>query len=564
LQHHLLRTVACSLALLVSPGLLHAQTPPDAGTLLREQPKPPSVPVPRPATVKPEPPAAKPDESGPRILVKSVRVQGATQIPAQELEAQLAGLVGKEWSLGELQAAALQLIGYYAQRGYLARVLLPQQDIKDGVVTYQVIEGTRGSLKVTPKGERIDAARVGSFVDARLPAGGSMDMAALGEALNILNEQPGVSVTASLAPGQGESAVDINVAANERPLIGYRLLANNYGTRGTGVYQMTGDLTLSNPTGRFDSASLLFNAAEGSLFGRGDYSIAVGDRGLRLGVNASYLDYRLVQDSFSALASKGTAETFGLTATYPLARRSDFNLSMTGSLDHKHLEDQTVVGETGNRVVKVANIGISGYTLLTVGVPGALIFGAGVSSGDTDQRNAAALTVDQAVRRTQGDFTKLSYNAAINTALSEAWSFFSALRGQVAGKNLDSSERFSLGGMSGVRAYPTSEAIGDEGWLLNLNAMRRLNEQLNLGLFVDTGQITVNHTVPAIGGLTTPNRYSLTGAGTSLDWQLRERVSLNLTLAAPIGNNPGKDAAGNNSDGRSNKLRFWAGFSAQL
>ena len=34
---------------------------------------------------------------------------------------------------------------------------------------------------------------------------------------------------------------------------------------------------------------------------------------------------------------------------------------------------------------------------------------------------------------------------------------------QLANKNLDSSEKFTLGGIGGVRAYPSGEASGDEG-----------------------------------------------------------------------------------------------------
>ena len=34
---------------------------------------------------------------------------------------------------------------------------------------------------------------------------------------------------------------------------------------------------------------------------------------------------------------------------------------------------------------------------------------------------------------------------------------------QISNKNLDSSEKFTLGGVLGVRAYPSGEASGDEG-----------------------------------------------------------------------------------------------------
>jgi len=553
--------VVLALLVMAIPPLSRAAQPPDAGTILREQPKPPVVPAPALKPPAVEAPVAKPGEDGPLVLVKAIRIEGATLISERELVAQMTELVGREVSLGQLQAAALVLIGYYAQKGYLARVFLPPQEIADGIVRYRVVEGVRGGLNIREEGPRLDAARVRRFVEARLPAGAPMDMAALGEALNILNEQPGVSATSSLAPGQDERAIDVTVSAKATPLTSFRLGGNNEGSRGTGIWQATGGLTLNNPTGRFDALSLLLNAAEGSTFGRVDYGIAVGERGLRLGVNASALDYKIVQQSFSALGSEGTAETYGLTASYPLARRTDFSLSLIASLDHKRLVDHTVAGETGKRIVEVANVGLAGYTLSTREIiSGVWTFGANLAVGDTDQRNALALAADQLGRQVQGGFTKLAWNAGWLRPLDADWTLSSALRGQLASKNLDSSERFSLGGPSGVRAYPVSEGTGDAGWLLNVELTRRLG-QFNVGGFVDVGGVTLNRILPP-GGTAVPNNYTLAGAGLSLTWLVRTNTSLRATLAAPIGDNPGKDVNSRNADARPNRPRAWVGFNS--
>ena len=44
---------------------------------------------------------------------------------------------------------------------------------------------------------------------------------------------------------------------------------------------------------------------------------------------------------------------------------------------------------------------------------------------------------------------------------------FSATAGQLADKNLDTAEKFYLGGPGGVRAYPQGEATGDQGYRLS-------------------------------------------------------------------------------------------------
>lgn len=560
LQHRFSRVlVAFSLA----PTLAFAQQAPDAGTILREQPRPPSQPAAIPAAPPVAQPAPGPASEGPRVLVKSIRIKGNTLIPEAQLLARLQDLIGKEVSLGELQNAALGLTGFYAERGYLARVFLPPQQVTGGLVEFQVVEGTRGSLNIERQGDRIDAARVSRFIEQRLPAGAPMDIAALGEALNILNEQPGVEATTALVTGKGESDVDLNVAAAGRPPVATNLGLNNQGTRATGALQGSAVVSLANPSGRFDAASLLVNKSEGTTYGRADYSIALGDRGLRLGVNGSLLKYRLVQESFAALQASGTADTVGVNASYPLARRTAFGLTLTGSIETKKLVDRTAAGETSNRLVRVASVGANGYTLLNPDtIDGVLSFGAAVSTGDTDQRNAAALVVDQAARQTQGGFTKLAWNAGLLRPFDANWTFTGTARGQRPSKNLDSSERFSLGGPSGVRAYPASEGTGDAGWLVNLALVRRVGEQLRLGAFVDSGHITVNHTLPA--GTTTPNRYSLAAAGLSLDWQPFAQSLLSLLVATPIGGNAGSTTGLNTDGSRTNRPRVWLSFSALL
>lgn len=59
--------------------------------------------------------------------------------------------------------------------------------------------------------------------------------------------------------------------------------------------------------------------------------------------------------------------------------------------------------------------------------------------------------------------------------------------------NLDSSEDFSLGGISGVRAYPANEATGDQGTLAAIELNQRLTSHLNLFAFYDYGRIKINH-----------------------------------------------------------------------
>lgn len=554
------------LALLAVPGAW-AQNAPDAGTILRQQPQP--LPAPRPAPAKPAPEerprAATPAASETTILAAGFRIAGNALIPEAELQEQVKDLVGRALRFDELLDVRQRLTAYYARKGYLARVFLPPQEIQDGIVEVRIVEGARGDIKVETSGPRVDADRVRRFLEARAPAGEPLDLNAVGEALNILNQQPGVQVSSALSTGTTESAVDLNVTAADTTLATFGLDVNNQGARATGTGQMTAVAALANPTGLFDQALVFVNISEGSTFGRADYSRAVGDRGLRLGVTGSALSYRLVQPAFAALRARGSADIAGLRASYPILLRDDLSFTIEGGVDIRRFQDRTVNGETGDRLLDVANVGFSGHSAwdraagLTV-----VTFSVGLASGSIDQRNGAALAADLATRRTQGSYRKFSCDLGLVHVFASDWSLVGAFRGQLANRNLDSSERLLLGGASGVRAYPLGEATGDEGWIVKADLKRRLGDAWRAGVFFDAGGITRDHTAPPASAAT-PNRYALAGAGLLVEWLPRADVSLTSTIASPVGNNPGKSAAGRNSDGsRSGAVLAWVGLVARF
>ena len=562
-------TLAILGAFLVSHPL-QVLAAPDAGSLLRDQPKAPIVVPAQGPLVVPAVTAPEDKDAGPKILVKGFHIQGAILISEAELVDQLKDVIGKELSFRQLQRTTTILTAYYAKKDFLARVVLLPQDIKDGIVTIQIVEGRRGSVNINSAGSRIDAARVGRFIDNYLAAGEVMNTAKLGEVLNVLNKQPGLAVTSALSPGKGEGDINVKVNVTERPLIVYNVNVSNYGALSTGDLQSSASVTLNNPGGRLDSASVLASLSGGTDYVRGEYTVAVGDRGLRVGVNASNLRYHLIQSNFSALNATGTADTVGATLSYPLISRSATNLNLTGSYDEKHLLDNTTAGNTGDRYLNVANLGLSGYTMgsaTSLLGSGMTSFGGSVSMGNSNQNNTSALATDTTTRKVQGDFAKLSYNAGYLRALNSKWNLNSTLRGQFANKNLDSSEQFVLGGPNGVRAYPVGEAAGDEAWLLNLNLSRLINSNITGNLFLDAGSVLLNRNTWSgwnSGNTALPNQYLLTGMGVSLDWRFNTHNLLSVSIASPLGNNPGRGSNGLNSDGSKIGPRGWLIYTAQF
>jgi len=127
--------------------------------------------------------------------------------------------------------------------------------------------------------------------------------------------------------------------------------------------------------------------------------------------------------------------------------------------------------------------------------------------------SADALAIDQASAHTEGSFSRVSLRASRLQRLRDADTLALTLSGQYAGKNLNSSEKFAIGGSDGVRAYPQGEAIGDAGYVANLELRHAINASLQGVAFYDAGSITINRN--PFGGAARNSR-NLAGAGVGL------------------------------------------------
>ena len=139
-----------------------------------------------------------------------------------------------------------------------------------------------------------------------------------------------------------------------------------------------------------------------------------------------------------------------------------------------------------------------------------------------------------------------------------------SLEGQAANKNLGENQSFTLGGAQAVRAYPGSEASGDEGHLVKFELKHLLSNGGILFTFMDVGRIKVDHK-PLPTDLEGPNVYSLRGYGIGFERNLGEGVTLSATLAGKIGDNSGSveqpDGSRTENDKSNNSTRVWVGLS---
>ncbi len=542
----------------IFPLSVFAQTPPDAGALRQqiEQGREPSLPR-KALPAKPAEPTAMQVQTGVIVTVKSFRFAGNTLLTTEQLAPVIADYINRSLDYPQLQAAAAAVANAYREAGWVVRAYLPQQDVTDGIVTIQIVEAVFGGVQIDVNvPSRMDTEYVTGIINAQQKTGDALNSEAIDRGLLLADDLPGVTVSGVLHEGAQPGQTDLVLKLADKPLTVGEAGLDNTGSRSTGPDRLTANLSLNSPFGFGDLASANAIHTQGSDYFRLGYTIPVGDDGWRTGANISTLSYKLVAPEFTALHAKGTSDTAGLEATYPIIRSRLRNLYFNANLDHKTFDNQSLGATTTSYKADTVTMGLIGNLFDNLGGGGANSASVSIVDGSLDLDGSPNQAADGATTQTAGHYTKLRYVISRQQTITDELSFYAVLTGQLANKNLDSSERFYLGGAGGVRAYPTNEGGGAEGTLVNLEVRWRLPEGFNLVGFYDDGHITINPN-NSFAGAAALNGYSLKGAGLSLVWQSGGGPSFKVTWAHRIGDNPNPTATGNDQDGSLRKNRFW-------
>jgi hemolysin activation/secretion protein len=522
----------------VIAGVAHAQIAPDAGSILRDQQRPalelPTRPAPSIKLDEPARPALTPSDT--RFVLKSIRITGNAAFTQDELLAAVQNYIGKEVGFADLDQAAARISRFYRERGYMvARAYLPAQDIKDGAVEIAVIEGRFGKIDLKNT-SRVRDSVVRKHLDT-LP-GATVYELALERKLLLLNDLAGVTeARASLRPGANVGESDLAVEVTPAPLVNGSIEFDNHGNRFTGANRATGKLNLMSPLGLGDTLSALFTKGFNGLeYGRLGYQLPLGSDGFKLGAAYSTSHYRLGKN-FTASDSNGKADTYNVSASYPFIRTRNFNLYGQANVDWRSFHDRTVATAT-DKQTRSTTLSLSGDARDALAGGGISAFSLAYSGGWVDIGTPGVLANDNNSAHTNGHYDKWNLNFLRLQNLSQRASLYITVSGQTAGKNLDSSEKFVLGGAQGVRAYPQGEGAGDAGYIATAELRYTVTPDAALGVlqpfvFFDTGGVTINQ-YPFVANQA--NRRTLSGAGFGLTWVKASDFQVKLTVATRVGN----------------------------
>ena len=478
---------------------------------------------------------------GPKIAVKQFVFKGNTLLSLDKLEAAVASFRGESLSFAQLEQAVAEVAQAYRNRGWTVRAVLPEQDIVDGVVTVNIVEAVFGKVVIEgamPPG--LDQARLIQIVLSEQTTGTFLRSTAVDRALLIADDISGAAVTGGLQEGQRDGETDVVLKALEKPWLETNFSHDNTGSESTGVERTSLGFTGNSWLLQGDVFSTQLVGSEGTRYVRISESIPIGYTGLRLGVNASRMTYRVGLLGADGFEISGLSESFGLETSYPLVRSRLRNLYANLAVDNKIFRNFSSDKRDSDYVIRSTSLGLSGNLFDNFGGGGFNNASLTLTHGTVNMDGSANFITnpDSFPEGKVGFYRKMRYALSRQQTLTDQVAFYLALSGQSALSDLDSSEKFYLGGSSGVRAYPGSEGGGVKGYMANAELRWQVAPGYSATAFYDYGQVLADPLFHIRDNQEVINEYSLKGGGLAFSRQLDNGLTFKLTWARRSEDNP--------------------------
>lgn len=402
------------------------------------------------------------EEASTLITLTSIKFQGVTLLGDMELKGIVAPFINKPMTYEKMLDIGMEIESYYRRNNYLARAMLAPQDLTDGVLTVDVIESVFTQIEIEQELDQLPKTQdhVMALIKAQQKPGEPLNTKSLDRGLALANDLPGLSVQGKLREGKENGETDLLLSIYQGRTRQVELTVDNGGSRSTGALRSMASMTWFNPNDWGDLFNLTVVHTLGSDYARLAYSLPIGLDGWRMGANFSLMKYDVIKGEQGMVGAFGQAVTRGLEWVYPLLRADDRSATVTLTADAKSFQNTSAQGLLmSDYQAKVLAAQISGfYRDLNPG-GGTGTYSLQLSHGNINLDGSLSQSTDATTVKSEGVFNKIRLNSSWQQALSTETSALVTYSAQLADKNLDSSEKMQLGGMNGVRAYPTGACV---------------------------------------------------------------------------------------------------------
>jgi hemolysin activation/secretion protein len=530
-------------------------------------------PLPPPASAQPKSPRPNPDGDKPinpdqpnlaiqgivivktRAEIQEAGVSNAAPIVVRDIpfldgadfRAVIHPFIGRLLTENTIRDLEDAVILYCRNRGkVLVDVILPEQNIENGVLQLWFLEGRVG--RVTVRNDGVKWFRDKFILDSvHLRPGDEVDSRKLTDDLNWLNNNPFRQVDTVFKPGEKLGLTDVELQVDDRfPLRTY-FGAEDSGTRYTGENRLLAGFNWGNAFGLDQQLNYQYLTDFHFFLVRahsGSYIIPLPWHHTLM-LYGAYVDGK-AEFGNSAPSANGISWQTSLRYSVPLPDLGKYRHELSAGFDFKRSNNNLEAGgdivlQSSHTEVDQFYLGYSGVAPDRYGRTSVQVEGYGSPGGLTEDNTDSSFQGLRAGSKASYYYARANIERITRLPFDFSW----VLRGwaQAASGRLQPSEELALGGYNTIRGYDERVVLGDEGWIIN-NEIRtppivmddwfelpNAKDQLQFLAFFDYGAVRVIDAGPQDGSNPDITLYSV-GAG--LRWSVARNFSLRFDYGFPL------------------------------
>ena len=490
---------------------------------------------------------------------KAIDLEGLEYYPRSEIDKIFSPLIGKKISLNELRGATEKLEKKYKDDDFfLVRVIIPPQEVENGVFKVKVIEGYINNVFVEG-GNKHSRAKILSIVK-KLENKKPVDLKSLERALLLLNDLPGISGNGVLRQGSDIGSSELLVTITPPPPTSYMLTLNNGASKTMGQYSTNINATYTNPEYP-SSISLGFSSAikndNDQLFNpilkafNGTYSTALGEDGMVFSLGAVFANAQ-PQGSIKSLGILSKSYSVAPRIRYPIKRSRSESFYVEGGLNVARSRTFLLDSSTTEDKLTVADVVFSMTNDTWFGGSTQLNFTVAQGLDLFGSRGQSTKVPGPSIANFKQTFLKYKFSGNHTFPIKKINSKLK-ISGQTQWTNdkLLAGEQITFGGPSIGRGYDGGAIAGDKGLGLSMEISKKIPKKsiLNINLsnfelfgFIDYAEAKILN--EPISG--TPEKSSYIGShGIGARLSEKSGLMLDVTIARARNEKPSQDAKRN-------------------
>lgn len=485
-----------------------------------------------------------------RVYVKSIQVAGNTVFSDEEIGAITKPYVNRTLATEDLERLRLALTLLYINNGYITSgAVIPDQDVEDGAIQLQIIEGALSRIDV----EGTNWFRHGYLSDrVALGARPPLKLERIQERLHLLQRDPRIErINAELRPGDQRGESILNLKVKEYSPWKMWLEFSNYQTPTVGAERGLMTLAHYNVTGHGDPFSITYGGSRG-VHPIIDTSYTVPLNRYDTTLTAAYRrnDFLVVDEAFRDLGLNSESEIIGFSIRHPIYRTLSDEVAVAITGEHLYNKITSAVDLPGQPFLFIpgaSNTGVSTVSALrfiqeyqhrtpssVFAVRSRVSIGFDVLGATINAREATTAAGEPLP---SGQFVSwLGQMQAVKRLDSlGGWQILARLDLQLSNNRLFPLEQIPMGGRFSVRGYRENTSVRDNGVLASVESRIPLlkfasgEDMVQFAQFVDVGRSWMSRG-------RTHDIQTLASIGLGIRWNVlpRDRARFELYWGVPL------------------------------